>query len=116
MKLPDKAEAALREQCDEWGFPGSFKEELVAEVTRLVGEPLEWTRNLPTIPGIYMRNNPPAQAVVRAFIFDLDGVLRLQLSDGPIDLEKRRGAFLWFGPIPQVPDALKPEAGVNDGR
>ncbi len=63
---------------------------------------MKWTKDTPTEEGLYFRNNPPAAAVVRAHIVDLDGVLHLTLSEGMVPAAKRP-TFWWFGPIPPVP-------------
>jgi len=69
---------------------------------------LKWEKKVPTLPGIYLRNNPPASQVVRQDCFLIDGVLCTSGGDSSsaIRITKWRGAsrMWWFGPIPKVPD------------
>lgn len=76
-----------------------------AEVARPTAfPPLEWTRELPTEAGLYLRNNPVVRAILKAPIINLDGELYTQDGEGNLVLlSKRAGAWLWFGPIPKVP-------------
>lgn len=66
---------------------------------------MEWTKEVPTKQGDYMRNNPPCSHVVRQAILELDGRLFVSNSEGWIYLNKWHGAkeMWWFGPIPEVP-------------
>lgn len=63
---------------------------------------IAWTQELPTVPGLYLRNNPPASAILFADIVETDGVLRnyrANVGVGSASLKSQKG-FWWFGPIP----------------
>jgi len=66
---------------------------------------MEWTKKVPTKPGIYFRNNPPISHRVRQDIFEIDGKLFVSNSETSIYLDDWHGAkrMWWFGPIPEVP-------------
>ncbi len=68
---------------------------------------LAWTQDLPTIPGLYLRNYPPASAILFADVVEVDGALRnFRVNAGeesvPVEWQHR---FWWFGPIPAIAKA-----------
>ncbi len=66
----------------------------------------EWTRGLPTEPGIYLRNNPPSGRIVRHIIVEVRGRLCTARGEEKLTrIDQWSGAetFWWYGPIPEIP-------------
>lgn len=63
---------------------------------------MEWTHQIPTRPGLYLRNNPPINAICKCFVISIDGVLNMpNTADGGIvKVDKRHERWWWYGPIP----------------
>ena len=71
-----------------------------------------WTQDLPSASGLYLRNNPPASAILFADVVEIDGVLRnvrVNSGDSSVSIESQKG-FWWFGPIAAL-DAKKHGGG-----
>ena len=78
---------------------------------------LEWSKEKPTVPGMYLRANPPISFVCRQDVADVDGKLKVPRTDGGVGLvplEKIPKSFLWFGPIPKPQDVF-PECWAKVG-
>ena len=73
---------------------------------------LAWTHELPNVPGLYLRNNPPGSAVTRNWVYRLGDGERLRTTAGgaATDLVEwaGHGRFWWFGPIPDPPFESEP--------
>lgn len=67
--------------------------------------PNGWTHDKPTVSGYYLRNNPPAYAVVRAQVYEAEGVLKIpgQESLYGIPITSLPNSWWWYGPIPPPP-------------
>lgn len=65
---------------------------------------MKWTKQKPTKPGIYLRNNPAVLAVVRQDVIEIEGVLQTTSGEGYLmPLKGVSDTFLWYGPIPKPP-------------
>jgi hypothetical protein len=65
---------------------------------------MRWTKDRPTRPGYYLRNNPAVLAIVKQIVWEIDGCLRTNTADGgAMPLERMHPSFWWFGPIPAPP-------------
>jgi hypothetical protein len=61
----------------------------------------EWTHQVPTKPGLYLRNNPPINAIVKCFIVSIDGVMNMADGSGSlVRVDDRYARWWWHGPIP----------------
>lgn len=84
------------------GAPGKVERLGELEVYLMI---LDWTNTKPTKPGMYLRNNPAASAIVRAWIVSIDGVLNIIGKDGGglSRLNNVSSTFWWLGPIEDPP-------------
>ncbi|MCK5603899.1 hypothetical protein KAR91_18575 [Candidatus Pacearchaeota archaeon] len=67
---------------------------------------MEWTKNKPDKPGLYLRHNPPIRNFKKVEVVKLDGVIKTRLNipnsyaTGLRPIEEAPDRFMWFGPIP----------------
>lgn len=56
-------------------------------------------------PGLYLRSNPPASAIVKLYVVKIDGALRWIHGESPktIPMSKLPQRFWVYGPIPDAP-------------
>jgi hypothetical protein len=63
---------------------------------------MNWTKQLPNIPGNYLRNNYPSIRLCIYQVFFIDNELYTIHANKPIILNKLKNRFLWYGPIPKL--------------
>lgn len=71
---------------------------------------MEWFRGVPKKEGLYIRSHPPLRTIVRESLYFRNGELMVsceESEDVPVNSQRHfRKHFLWFGPIPPVPEGV----------